>query len=362
MNKMKRVLFGLIGGVALAVSLTGAPAQAQPVQDTAGIEVAGLSALKPPASPPKVTKANTVKAKGTKVSAAAHPGPYKTGSITTQATTACATWPTKACYKYEGGLQNVTSGTGLYANVMVPWSYTDYKARDAAAHDVTELAVIKPRSVGGPRDIVEWGLISDRGMSPTGNDEMRVFAGAWVNGTFQGYNVGFVNYTGAGACAYHPGDSMGAVNGTAHAFGIEYLSGNWWASIDSQYCGYFPGDTSATSTAGNLWYGSGANFVSGTQGQAFGEVTSAFNEPCTDMGSGTQGTASTSGTYNYPTMPAYLSTVSWAGGSPATSLTLIDTGGPYYSVKFLTGSVKTVYYGGTGGDSSGNTPGTRGSC
>jgi hypothetical protein len=365
MINIRKALVGTGAAVFVALGLLAPQAQAAPAPAApASIEVSSAS-LYPKATPPKVTKANTVKAKGTK-SGLEHPGPAKTGGISTQSVGTCATWPTNACYNYAGGLQNFTSptvSTGLYANIMVPWSYTDYPARDAGAHDVTELAVLRPRSVGGPRDIVEWGMVSDRAMSPTGNDEMRVFAFAWVNGNPQGWNAGFVNYTGANACAYHPGDSLGAINGTAHAFGIEYLSGAWWASIDGKYCGYFPADPAAGSTAGNLWYGSGANFVNGSQIQAFGEVTSALDKPCTDMGSGQPDMSTIGSPYNYATMPAYISTVSQPAGGPTTSLTAIDTptGLPYIQ-QFLTGSVKSFYYTGAGTDSSGNLPGNRGSC
>jgi hypothetical protein len=348
-----------IGG-AQAAQATPRHLQAAPAAPS--IEV-NPAALKPPSQPPAVSKATTVAAKTLKGSPHRVP---TVGGVSTQATTACATWPTKACYFYDGGLQNAT-GTGLYANLMVNWSYTDVKTRDAAAHNVTELAAIRARS-GGLRDIVEVGTISDRSISPTGSDDPIFFVGAWVNGVFQGYNTGFVNYTGSGACAYHPGDSMGAINGTARAFGIEYINTagtavGWWASNGSQWCGYFPADPAGGSTATNLWFGSGANFTSTTQGQAFGEVTSQFNQPCTDMGNGTAGNAATGSPYNYNTMPSYISTVSWAGGSPVTSLTAIATpAGPPFYQQFLTGSVKTFYYGGTGWNNTGGLPGTRGSC
>jgi hypothetical protein len=346
----------------LAVNLTGStPAQATTVPSGASIEVNSAS-LYPKTPTPKVTKANTVKAKGIKAGIE-HPGPAKTGGVSTQSVGTCASWPTKACYNYAGGLQNFTSptvSTGLYANIMVPWSYTDYIARDAAAHDVSEEALIRTRA-SGQRDIVEWGMVSSRAMYA--NDDMHVFAGAWVNGVFQGYNTGFVNFTGTNNCAYHPGDSLGAINGTAHAFGIEYLSGDWWASIDGKYCGYFPGNTSATSTAGNLWYGSGANMVSASQIQAFGEVTSALDKPCTDMGSGQPDMSTIGSPYNYATMPAYFSSVSQQAGGPTTSLTAIDTpSGLPYIQQFLSGSVKSFYYTGAGTDSLGNSPGNRGSC
>ena len=349
--------FLMIGGLAASTPATAAPS-------VSGIEVSPAS-LYPKTALPKVTAANTVKAKGVKAGIE-HPGPAKpSGGVSTQSVGTCATWPTNACYNYAGALQNFTAPTvetGIYANIMVPWSYTDYKARDAAAHNVSELALIRTRA-GGLRDIVEWGMVSDRGMSPTGNDEMRVFAFAWVNGNPQGWNTGFVNYTGANACAYHPGDSLGAINGTAHAFGIEYLSGNWWASIDGKYCGYFPADPAAGSTAGNLWYGSGANMVSASQVQAFGEVTSALDKPCTDMGTG-QPDFSTLGTpYNPNTMAAYFSSISSPVGGPTISMSAIDTptGLPYIQ-QFLSGSVKSFYYTGAGTDVNGNSPGNRGSC
>jgi len=365
MINIRKTLAGAGGALFVALGLllpqaaTAAPASAP----SASIEVNPAS-LKPPAKPPTVTKANTVKAK-TLTGKIPHKVP-NAGGVTTQTVTACAAPP---CYFYAGGKHDFTAPTaptGVYGNKMIDWSYTDYYARDSGAHNVGELAVIRKRA-SGLRDIVEVGTVSDRAMSPTGNDEPHFFVFAWVNGAPYGaYNSGFVNYTGANNCTYHPGDNMGAINGTSLAMGIEFVNTpgtavGWWASNGGKWCGYFPADPAATSVAGNLWYGSGANFGSATQIQAFGEVASSLNQPCTDMGNGTQGTASTTGTYNYNTMPTYWSTVSEVGAT--TTLTLFNIpAGPPYDVKFLTGSVRSIFEGGTGWDSWGNLPGTRGNC
>lgn len=361
MINLRRVLAGVgaTGAIALGLLAPQTVQAAPAVAPTVSVEV-NSTTLKPPAKPPTVTKANTAKARAL-TSKAPHKVP-NAGGVTTQAVTNCAAPP---CYFYAGGRQDFTTvnPTGVYANKMVDWSYTDLTSRDNMAHNVSELAVIRKRA-SNLRDIVEIGTVSDRDMSPLNDDEPRMFVFAWINGTpYGGYNAGFVNYTGANNCAYHPGDNMGAINGTAIAMGFEYTSNNWWASIGGKWCGYFPADPAATSVAGNLWYGSGANFASATQIQAFGEVTSAFNEPCTDMGNGGTGTDSTTGTYSYNSMPTYWASTAYSGPSaPAASLTLFNQpAGPPYDVKFAPSSVRTIFYGGKGWGPTGGT-GTRGSC
>lgn len=351
-----------VAGVSLlAVSLLGvqaAPAHATPAPVASSIEV-NPSTLKPPSTPPTLTAANSAKPmKGVKVNRAAPPG----GGGVSALRTSCAAFP---CYDYVGGSQTATN-TGLYANMMINWSYTDTYASDNGAHNVAELDAETTRA-GGGRDIVEVGTISDRFVNGTGNDEPHLFVFHWVNGTPQGYNTGFVNYTGAGNCAYHPGANMGAINGTASRIGIEFVNTpgtaiGWWVSQGAQWCGYLPADPAGTSLATNRWYGSGANFTSAAKYQAFGEVASSWNEPCTDMGNGTLGNAAVSSPYNYSTMPSYISTVSPVGvASPSMGAGYVIPSTIAFKLNMLA-SGKTFYYGGPGWNSAGTAIGTRGSC
>lgn len=361
MNRYKRALAGLgialVGALGLAVpSQVASAAPVQVVQATSstssGIEV-GLSSLKPPSKPPTVTSANSVKVTSS-IKATRHALP-NAGGVTAQSTTACSSPP---CYFYVGGLQNSTN-TGLYANVTVNWMYADYYARDSGAHSLVELAAITKRA-NNNRDIVEIGITSDRLVNGSGNDEPHMFVFYWVNGVGMGYNTGYVNYTGTNNCTYHPGADMSAATGTATALGVEYVSTGsigWWFSQGGKWCGYFPADPAGTSTATNKWYGSGANFTSASQGQAFGEVASSFNEPCTDMGNDKPGDGTVSSPYNYNTMPGYVSSVSFATGSPTVSLTAFRQPTTSAYTQNMLASNKTFYFGGAGWDSNGLNPG-----
>lgn len=358
MINIRKALAGTGATLVVALGLLvpqGAAAAPAPAPNASASIETSLAALRPSTPvPSKAIASNFGKPmKGVKADKQMPPAPMGGGLLTRTA----AASP----YSYVGGSQSGTN-VGLYANMMINWSYTDTYASDSGAHNVAELDAETTRA-GGGRDIVEVGTLSDRSVNGTGNDEPHLFVFHWINGSPQGYNAGFVPYTGAGACAYHPGDDMGAINGTAVRIGIEYTNNDWWVSEGAQWCGYIPANPAGGSTATNKWYGSGANFTSASKYQAFGEVASSWNEPCTDMGNGTRGNAAVSSPYNYNTMPSYISTVSPVG---FTGTVTMGTGYTIPSVAWyklnMLASGKTFYYGGEGANLAGTGIGSRGLC
>lgn len=313
------------------------------------------SAAPSPTPPATVGKMMAGQKLGAKVTKGA---PINPGRVSTQSQTTCTT----NCYKYNTGLQNVTATSGVTANVIIAWPYTETCAADAGGHSIAELAVLKSRS-GGARDIVEIGWRSDP--CTYGNDSPHLFVFHWVNGVGQGYNAGYAPYTGAGISPYQPGDDLGSLTGTAKQMGVQYVTTGgtigWAFSFDNKWMGVIPADPAGTSTATNKWYGSGANFTSGTQVQAFGEVWSHFNEPRTDMGNGRWGTMVHGSPYDYYSNSAYFSNVTPLGNTANLTLSKTPSTEVNYEPQFLTGSVKSFYYGGGGYNPDGTNGGAAGS-
>jgi hypothetical protein len=285
--------------------------------------------------------------------------PVAKGGVSTQAQTVCSS----NCYKYNTGLQNVTTTTGITGINRIAWPYTETCAADAGGHSIAELAVLKTRA-GGGRDIVEIGWRSDP--CTYGNDSPHLFVFHWINGVGQGYNAGYVPYTGAGISPYQPGDDLGSLTGTAQQMGVQYVTTGtykgWAFSFNNLWMGVIPADPAGGSTTTNKWYGSGANFTDGTQVQAFGEVWSHWNEPRTDMGNGRWGTMSPhSSPYDYYSDADYWSTITVLGNTPSLTLSKTPSTEVNYEPQFLNGSVRSFYFGGGGYTPSGGNGGAAGS-
>lgn len=344
---MNRKIWGPLAAIALAIGLVSTPAAAA----KPSIPEVSATALRPAGVAPTVSPTNT-KASA-KTIAAPKGAPPASGGVTTQARTACSTGA--PCYFYVGG-QHTAANTGGYANVSIVWPYSDSAASDPGGHTLVEIDA--ETGTGATRNIVEVGINADKNMFA--NDDPHLFVFWWKNGVGQGYNgAGFVNYTGAGASPYHPGDSLSGLVGTSCAIGIEYTSGNWWASFCGKWVGYFPGNSPGTSTANNLWYPS--TYTAATKTQWFGEVASSYNEPCTDGGNGRQGNTVPGGAYNPATFPAYVSSAAFPGGSPTVSMTnyITPVTGKYTQTVV---SGRTFYYGGPGWNDDGTATGTPGNC
>lgn len=359
MIHIRRVLAGT--GAALVVALgllapQGAQAAPVPVpKATAAIE-AHPAAMPTAKVPSTIGKPMAGQKLGSNVRKGA---PVEPGKVSALSRTACST----NCYKYNTGLQNVTATSGVTANMIIAWPYTDTCASDPGAHSIAELAVITKRA-NNNRDIVEIGWRSDP--CTYGNDAPHLFVFHWINGVGQGYNAGYIPYTGSGISPYQPGDSLSTLTGTAKQMGVQYVTTGgtigWAFSFNSLWMGVIPADPAGTSTATNKWYGSGANFTSGTQAQAFGEVYSTFNEPCTDMENGRWGTQTRVTPYDYYADAGYISTVSVLGNTTSLTLSKTPSTEVNYEPQFASGSVRTFYLGGGGYTSTGGNGGGAGIC
>lgn len=204
-----------------------------------------------------------------------------------------------ACYFYNKGSQGFASApypTGFYASFTI--------ANPAIAadgyHSLGEISV--EMTIGGQRQIVEAGWRKASG------DVTRFFVGHWVAGAWQGYNAGFTDYAGT---APNAGDAL--TTGVNRKFGIVYSGSSWWiwegpvSGAGGDWVGYFPGTN---------WTGAGVSgFDHSTFSQAFLEVASSSAAPCTDMGDGSHGSATTG---------ALVGSSTNVGG-PTSSLTIGET-------------------------------------
>jgi hypothetical protein len=228
------------------------------------------------------------------------------------------------CYFYNTGRQEVTN-TGAYATVWIDQpalAVADY-------HTLAELSV--QSSLNGIRQIVEIGWSIDRDINK--DDKPHLFVYHWVNNVGGCYNgCGFVVSSDAKVL---PGAAL--TPGAAKRFAIQYFGGNWWVNYDNAWLGYFPG---------KLWSSEGVDFTSAGAYQLFGEVAATTDQPCTDMGNGTAGSAGVAGSPR----PAFFSGAAYfdpAGVSTTSKLfttTQPAVGG--YTIGPV--SDRAFYYGGDG--------------
>ncbi|GGQ50788.1 hypothetical protein GCM10010166_19310 [Couchioplanes caeruleus subsp. azureus] len=175
-------------------------------------------------------------------------------------------------YHYAAGSQiGATDGTSANLHIAKPELAT------ADAHTLTEIAVQSADS----KQIVEVGWTVDRKVN--GDDDPHLFVFHWKDGKPTCYNAcGFEVYSQA---TIKPGATL--PTGVQKRFGIQRSGAAWWIAYDSEWVGYFPD---------KLWNGT---FTRAGATQWFGEVASATERTCTDMGKGlppTDGTASRIGT------------------------------------------------------------------
>lgn len=251
-------------------------------------------------------------------------------------------------YHYVGGRQLIAAPgyAGITANFWVgnPGIHTGSAPQDGGGtHSLAEIAV----ESADQQQSVEVGWIKDPGICAADPTNPCLFVGAWVNNVFQGYNGGFVDYAPSTLDA---GDSLASYVGTAPALEIQYFSGAWWVEAAGQWVGYFPG---------TLWSGVSPGFTAGRMFQLFGEVASTETDgkPCSDMGTGDQGSSGGSGT-----SVARISSATYIGsGGVLPSLTYFrsPTIAGYTNV---TPSTRSFWYGGPGYNGAGTGVGTKGSC
>jgi hypothetical protein len=130
-------------------------------------------------------------------------------------------------------------------------------------HSLAELAVRSADS----QHTVEVGWTVDR--SVNGDSDPHLFVYHWVDGTRTCYNsCGFTMYSKT----VKPGDTLPV--GAQKRFGIQHSGNAWWIAYDSEWIGYF---------SDKNWSG---KYTKAGVTQWFGEVASATEVPCSEMGNG----------------------------------------------------------------------------
>jgi hypothetical protein len=169
-------------------------------------------------------------------------------------------------YSYVSVYQSFQGGTVVGAGGFFTQEEPAVAAADS--HSLAELAV----SSEDGQNIVEIGWTVDPVVN--GDQVPHLFVYHWVRGTPTCYNgCGFVQRS----ATRYPGMRV-EVTGTPQELAIRReVDGNWWLSYQGEAIGYFPG---------GLW--SGALTSVGTV-QWFGEVCSAAESTCSEMGNGKRG-------------------------------------------------------------------------
>lgn len=291
-----------------------------------------------PGAPPKITAHNTAKARGVQ-------------QIKGQpsAKTSTAKLLSGPYFNYALGSQSFTSGypttfqgTGYIAN--------PYLQPTSGNHTLMEVAATHHES-SGQDSTVEFGWTKDPSVCTAATTQPCMFVFSWVNGVPQGYSTGFVRYTGAGASAYGPGDSLSALVGTAHVFGmqIDPANGNIWfyftAASTAEWVGYIPA---------TVWTSGGYSMATWQLARAWAEVADVNTPtPCTDMGTGDLATTS---------VGAYWTTLVYNAGVTWNFAWSVQPSGINSEYNAAAVSTRTGRLGGPGWNSAGTGVGTKGSC
>lgn len=285
------------------------------------------------ATPPKPTAKDT-RPVG-KVAPKGHPG-QAVGKATAKAATALSS----VNYLYARTSQNPAVTQGAYATVAVETPYLN----PADYHSLAEIAL---QTTSG--NYIEAGWTVDPGING-GSSAPHLFVFWWKNGVSQCYNgCGWVDYA---PNTVNAGSSLAAWSGTAKQMGWQYFNpsgvagaGQWWLSANGSWVGYYPE---------SQWPG---GFAQSDFVQMFGEVAASTTTPCTDMGSGVQGSLGNTVT----PLPARFASVAYLNGPAVSMLGSTQPAGlTTYTVNQLT--ARTAYYGGPGWNAAGTGVGTKGSC
>ncbi|MFI5492222.1 neprosin family prolyl endopeptidase [Actinoplanes sp. NPDC051859] len=180
--------------------------------------------------------------------------------------------PLDGRYHYAGGrrirFKDNNPDTPDEPNFISSYAYLPISKPELAAADEHTLTEISMQTADG-KQIVEVGWTVDRRVN--GDDDPHLFVFHWVDGKPTCYNgCGFVPESNA---SIKPGATLPI--GTSMRFGIMYSAGNWWIFYGGEWIGRFP-DT--------LW--GATQFNQAEAVQWFGEVVTATEQSCTDMGNG----------------------------------------------------------------------------
>jgi hypothetical protein len=169
-----------------------------------------------------------------------------------------------ACFSYVTGRQFTnTTGASVVMEQAAP------SGVPADGHSLQELSL---QTSGGTTvaDTIEIGWTVDPEVN--GDYQPHLFVFHWINGKPTCYNgCGFVQVSSTVRAG------MALKPGTTGSFALRYYAGNWWASYNGVYFGYFPGSE---------W---GGAFTSAQIVSAFGEVAADSAPSCTQMGDGVFG-------------------------------------------------------------------------
>ncbi|MBU2667582.1 neprosin family prolyl endopeptidase [Actinoplanes bogorensis] len=221
---------------------------------------------------------------------------------------------TKVNYLYNVG-STAADSAGVYANITIgkpELDKTDY-------HTLAELAL---QSADG-QQTVEVGWTVDRLVN--GDDDPHLFVFHWVNGKPTCYNkCGWVQADGE----INPGATLSY--GVTKKFGIQYYDKGWWIAYDTSWIGYFPESN---------WNDQGVKFNRSGYVQVFGEVATISDNPCTDMGNGTDAVKDAA---------ARVSSVSFIDGPTTDKIDMYirSTNSKIYPVSPI--SLRSFRYGGPG--------------
>jgi hypothetical protein len=279
------------------------------------------------------------------VQAASGSVPIPTHTAVKNAKTARSGLVGSVYYYWETGTATPPTGTdGIVVGMDVA------NPQFNTVHDYHTLAEIDATDSSAGAQRVEFGWMKDNsGLCPTTTSPC-LFVYRTDNHTPIGYNTagGFIKCNGTNGCAVPTvGIGQTVPTGSAKTFRLQrgggaWPTGQWWASFDGQWVGYW-NDTA--------WTGGGPSFGRAYQVDAWGEVASAQKyptaSPCSAMGNGTKGSVTTptpARVGNLAYVNNTVDTPAWASLTTATSAGVSST--PYYDIAVLGTAGTGFKYGG----------------
>jgi len=260
-------------------------------------------------------------------SGSAGPHPSHLGASAMAAKAAAAECPPDGCYFYGTAQQSKMSPPVKALSALVtiddPWM-----SSCCAYHTLAEMTM--QDTISPINNVIEFGWTRDNtGLYP--DTKPRLFSSIFVDGVWQGYNVGFVDYEKN--TTVDMGQDLTPYLDSERQFSIQYAAATnstparWWLWFDKDYVGYFP----ASKIPG---------FTGAAAVQLFGEVDAMDDHPCTDMG-GNPAALPTSTTYT-----ARFASVTYDDDAPEAKLATVAATPAMYGAVLKSGSTRTLNYGG----------------